>query len=75
MCYRTYVVSNFAYLTVVLMAAMLKQTDILYNPRIIMTPITSMSYLFYIGYALFCLMPLGLELWTEYRFRKARKAL
>ena len=72
---RAYVIGNFACLTVVLMAVMLKQTDILYDPRIIMTPITSMSYLFYIGYAVFCLMPLGLELWTEYRFWKARKAL
>ena len=68
-------VGNFTCLTVVLMAVMLKQTDILYDPRIIMTPITSMSYLFYIDYAMFCLMPLGLELWTEYRFWKARKAL
>lgn len=72
---RTYVVGNFACLTVILMAVLLKQTDILYDPRIIMTPITSMSYLFYAGYAVFCLMPLGLELWTEYRFWKARKAL
>lgn len=72
---RAYVVGNFACLTVVFMAVMLKQTDILYDPRIIMTPITSMSYLFYIGYAVFCLMPLGLELWTEYRFWKARKVL
>ena len=69
---RAYVVCVFACLTVILMAVMLKQTDILYDPRIIMTPITSMSYLFYIGYAVFCLMPLALELWTEYQFRKAR---
>lgn len=69
---RAYVVCVFACLTVILMAVMLKQTDILYDPRIIMTPITSMSYLFYIGYAVFCLMPLSLELWTEYQFRKVR---
>ena len=72
---RAYVIGVFASLTVILMAVMLKQTDILYDPRIIITPITSMSYLFYIGYAVFCLMPLGLELWTEYRFWKARKVL
>ena len=72
---RVYVIGVFASLTVILMAVMLKQTDILYNPKIIMTPITSMSYLFYAGYAVFCLMPLGLELWTEYRFWKARKAM
>ena len=72
---RTYVVGNFACLTVIFMAVMLKQTDIIYDPRIIMTPVTTMSYVFYTGYAIFCLMPLGLELWTEYRFKKARRAL
>lgn len=72
---RAYVIGVFASLTVILMAVMLKQTDILYDPRIVMTPITSMSYLFYAGYTVFCLMPLGLELLTEYRFWKARKAL
>ena len=72
---RAYVVGNFACLTVILMAVLLRQTDILYDPRIIMTPITSMSYLFYTGYAAFCLMPLCLELWTQYRFWKARKTL
>ena len=68
-------VSNFACLTVIFMAVMLKQTDILYDPRILMNPITAMSYLFYAGYAAFCPMPLGLELWTQYRFWKARKDL
>lgn len=72
---RAYVVGIFTCLTVVLMAVMLRQTDILYDPRIVMSPITPMSYLFYIGYAVFCLMPLGLELWTEYRFWKARQVL
>lgn len=72
---RAYVIALFACLTVTAMGVMLKQTDILYDPRIIMTPITSMSWLFYAGYAVFCLMPMGLELWTEYRFRKARRTV
>ena len=72
---RVYVVILFACLTLTMMAVMLKQTDILYDPRIIMTPITAMSYLFYGGYAVFCLMPMGLEVWTQYRFWKARKTL
>ncbi len=71
---RVYVVGVCASLTVILMAVLLKQTDILYDPRIIMMPVTFMSHVFYAGYALFCLMPLGLELWTEYRFWKARNA-
>ena len=72
---RAYVVTLFACLTVILMAVWLQQTDILYDPRIIMTPVTAMSYVFYAGYAVLCLMPLGLELWTQYRFWKARRSL
>ena len=72
---RAYVIGMFLCLTLTVMAVILKQTNIFYDPRIIMAPVTSMSYLFYAGYAVFCLMPLGLELWTEYRFWKARKAL
>ena len=72
---RAYVIGVFICLTVMLMGVMLKQTDIIYNPRITMTPITSMSCLFYAGYAVFGLMPLGLELWTEYQFRRARGTL
>lgn len=72
---RAYVLVLFACLTLAVMAAMLKQTDIIYDPRIIMTPVTGMSYVFFVGYGVLCLMPLGLELWTDYRFRKARKKL
>ena len=72
---RAYVIGMFGCLTLTLMAVMLKQTDIIYDPRIIMTPVTNMSYVFYIGYAVFCLMPLMLEMWTEYRFKKARRSL
>ncbi len=72
---RAYVIGMFTCITLTAMGVLLKQTDIVYDPQIIITPITSMSYLFYLGYAILCLMPLGLELWTEYSFRKARKTL
>lgn len=72
---RVYVIAMFGSLTVTLMGVVLKQTDIIYDPRIIMTPITSVSYFFYIGYTVLCIMPLALELWTEYRFREARKSV
>lgn len=72
---RAYVVGMFLCLTLTAMAVILRQTNIFYDPKIIMTPITAMSFLFYAGYGAFCLMPLGLELWTEYRFKKARRAL
>ena len=69
---RTYVVSMFTSITVTLMGVMLNQTDIVYDPKIIVTPITSMSFVFFFGYAVLCFMPLGLELFTEYKFRKSR---
>lgn len=69
---RAYVICMFTCITLTAMGILLKQTTILYNPKIIMTPITSMSYLFYFGYTALCLMPLCSELWTEHQFRKAR---
>lgn len=72
---RAYVIMLFSCLTLILMAVMFNQIDIIYDPRIIITPITSMSYVFYIGYAVFCLMPFGLELLTEHRFMQARRTL
>ena len=70
---RAYVIGLFLCITVTIMAVILKVTDMTYDPRIIWNPVTPMSCLFYLGYAILCLMPLGLELWTEYQFRKARK--
>ena len=69
---RVYVIGMFTCITLTVMGVLLKQTDIIYDPRIIATPITPMSYIFYAGYAVLCLMPMGLEIWTEYRFRRAR---
>lgn len=67
---RLYVIGMFICLTVTIMGAMLKQTYIICDPRIVMPHITPMSYVFYVGYAGLCLMPLLLELWTEWRFKK-----
>ena len=72
---RAYVITLFTCLTLIIMGMLLKQTDILYDPRIRMNPVTGMSYFFYAGYCVFCLMPLMLELWTEYQFKKARHQL
>lgn len=69
---RAYVIGLFALMTVTLMAVLLKQTDIVYDPRILLPPVSPLSVLFYFCYALLCLMPMGLDLWTEYAFRKAR---
>lgn len=72
---RGFVVGLFTCLTVVWMGVLLGQTGMRYNPRIIMNPVTPASWIFFGAYALLCLMPTGLEMWTEYRFRRARRKL
>ena len=69
---RLYVIGLFACLTLTMMAVLLGQTDMVYDPRILWTRVEP---LFCIGYALLCLMPLGLEAWTRYCFYKARKQI
>ena len=72
---RAFVVGVFACLTATLMGVMLRQMDMQYDPRLVFPAITPVSYLFFVGYAVLCLMPVALELWTEYCFRKARRVL
>lgn len=72
---RAYVIALFTVITITLMGVMLHQMDMVYNPSLIFPAVTPMSYVFWFGYTFLCLMPLMLELWTEYQFRKARKAL
>lgn len=69
---RFFVIGLFLCLTLTMMAVLLGQTDMVYDPKIIWT---NVSPILCIGYAVLCLMPLGLEFWTEYRFQKARKSL
>ena len=66
---RAYVIGMFLCLTLTAMGVVLKQSDMVYDPEIIWTEVNPA---FGIGYVILCLMPLGLELWTEYRFKKAR---
>lgn len=69
---RGYVIGMFFCITLTGMAVLLKYTDMTYDPRMVWKPVTPGMTLFYLGYAILCLMPLGLELWTEHQFRKAR---
>ena len=69
---RLFVIGLFLCLTLTMMAILLGQTDMVYDPKIIWTQVNP---LFCIGYGILCLMPLGLELWTEYRFQKARRSI
>ena len=69
---RIFVIGLFLCLTLTMMAVLLGQTDMVYDPKIIWTDV---SPILCIGYAVLCLMPLMLEIWTEYRFQKARESL
>ena len=69
---RAYVIGLFLCLTLTMMAVLLGQTDMVYDPRILWVTVNPV---FCIGYGILCLMPLMLELWTEYQFRKARGQL
>lgn len=70
---RGLVIAFFWCLTVVLMAVLLNQTTIHFDPVIIMNKITALSYGFYTVYAVFLLLPMVLQMVGEYRFEKLRK--
>ena len=70
---RAFAVALFALLTVTGMAVLLRQTDMIYDPRILLRPATPAFCLFACGYAALCLMPPAMELWTAFRFRRARR--
>ena len=69
---RAYVIGMFLCLTLTMMAVLLGQTNMVYDPRIIWTKVNPV---FCVDYGVLCLMPLGLEVWTEYRFKKAREQI
>ena len=69
---RAFVIALFTCLTLTLMGAILGTGRMWYNPRILWRPLSALGLLTAAGYLALCLMPLGLELWTDYRFRKAR---
>lgn len=70
---RSFVVILFLCLTLIMMAVMFNQTNILYDPEIIMNRITAVSYLFYLAYAVFLLLPMGLQIAGEQNFRRQRE--
>lgn len=57
-------------ITAIFMAVMFEQTTILFDPRIVIRPITLMSYVFYIVYAVFLALPMTLQIWGEHYFQK-----
>lgn len=49
-------------------AALLGQTAVRFDPRIVMVPPTPLSFLFYAAYAALCLLPMALQIIGEIRF-------
>ena len=59
---RSVVIAIFSCVTLLIMAALLDQTRILYNPELILNRITPLSFVFYAAYLLLCLLPAFLEI-------------
>ena len=70
---RAFVTALFSGITLTAMGAILGATTMFYNPRIIWKPLENLSAVTAVGYAALCLLPMGLEFWTEYRFHRARR--
>ena len=69
---RSLVIVFFWCLTLIGMAVLFDQTTMYFDPMIIMNPITRISYVFYLVYAVFLLLPMGLQIVGEWRFAKLR---
>ena len=65
---RSLVVILFLCLTLIAMAIMFNQTNIYYDPEIIMNRVTPVSVIFYAAYAAFLLLPMGLQIVGERRY-------
>ena len=70
---RAFVIGLFACITLTVMGVILGASKMWYNPRIIWRPLNGIGVVAAIGYLVLCLMPMGLEIWTEYRFGRKRK--
>lgn len=70
---RSFVITIFFALTVVGAGYVLDQTHILYNPQIVMNPITPLSFVFYTAYAFVCLLPMTLQIAGERKFRRLKE--
>ena len=70
---RSLVILLFACLIGLAAALMLDQTRIYYDPEIIWNRVTAWSYVFYGVYAVFLLLPMGLECFSEWNFKRERK--
>lgn len=69
---RALVIALFFLLSLLLAGVLLDQMSILYNPEIVMNRMTPLSWLFFAGYLVFCLLPLMLEIISEWNYERLR---
>ena len=67
---RGLVIVFFWCLTGIMMAVLFNQTRIYFDPVIVMNRITVVSYVFYGVYALFLLLPMGLQIVGTWKFER-----
>lgn len=72
---RAFAVVFSAALTGVLMAVLLGQTDMIFDPALLMVPFTPASGFFCAAYAVLCLLPMIMELFSRLRFEQQRKQI
>lgn len=72
---RSFVVSVFLCMTIVAMGYALNQTNIYYDPKIIMNKITPLSGVFYVAYAVLFMLPMILQIVGEHRFKRLRREI
>lgn len=70
---RAFVITMFCGIIVTGMGVILGTTEMFYDPRMIWRPLNARSIATSLGYGLFCLLPMGSEMWTEHRFRRSRR--
>ncbi len=67
---RLFVITIFLMFTAIAMAWAFNQTNIYYDPQIIVNPITALSFVFYFAYACVLLLPMILQIAGEAKFKK-----
>ena len=72
---RAFVIALFACMTLMVMGAILGATDMRYVPRILWKAPDAMDMVTASGYAALCLLPMGLDMWVEFQFRRSRRKI
>ena len=70
---RALVICLFAFLSMTLFAVLLGQTGARFDPYLRFPQVTALSYVGFMGYGVFCLLPMWLDVRTAIRFRSSRR--